>query len=311
MQTVEVPSSPMDRLAFVELDSGRVRPAVSRAPLCSSQDAPWSELLVEEYQSPREVEQREVAPVQHHLLLHQDEPAHMELKLEGGWQRFELRRGQFFLCPAQVPMSFRCRNSGRFLGVALDPARMRCAGLEWGEARPWTPLTPRLPFEDPFLGALIECLRAEMRHGYPGGRVYGDTLAAALMAHLWRSEPGRTPEVNGHPRGLSRPRLRHLDAFMREHLAENLSLTTLAREAGLSPFHFVRVFKQTTGQTPHRYLLERRLERARELLLQRSRSLAEVAIATGFCDQSHLTLHFKRAFGLTPGEFRRRLGGEG
>lgn len=311
MQTVEVSSPAADRLAFVELESGRMRPAVPHAPLSSSHGAPWTELLVEEYQSPPHVEHREVAPLQHHLLLHLDEPAHMELKLGGTWRRFVLHRGQFFLCPAQVPMSVRCREPGRFLSVAVDPARMRCAGLEWGEARPWAPLSPRQPFVDPFLGALIECLRAEMRQGYPGGRVYGDTLAAALMAHLWRGEPGRTPEVNGGLRGLSRPRLRHLDAFMREHLAEDLSLAALAREAGLSPFHFVRVFKQTTGQTPHRYLLERRLERARELLLQRAPSLAEVAAATGFCDQSHLTLHFKRAFGLTPGEYRRRVAGEG
>lgn len=294
------------RLAFVELDSGVVRPILPQAPLCRSQGAPWTEIVIEEYQSPADVEHRDVAPAQHHLLLHEDEPARMELKLDGAWRQFEVRRGQFILCPAQMPMSVRCRHSGRFLGVALDAAAVRCAGVEWGSGGSVRSLSPRLPFEDPFLTALLGCLREEIRRGYPGGRMYGEALTAALVAHLLRREPGGFPPTNGGPRGLSRPQLRRLDAFMREHLAEDISVKALAELAGLSPFHFVRVFKQTTGLTPHRYLLERRLERARELLRCRSLALAEVAITAGFCDQSHFTLHFKRAYGLTPGEFRRR-----
>lgn len=308
MDSADFSTGAPGRTAFVELDSGRIRPVLPQAPLCSSRGAPWTDLLLEEYQSPRDVEQRDVAPAQHHLLLHLDEPTRMELKLEGGWRQFEVRQGQFFFCPAQMPLSLRCHGSGHFLCAALEPAGVRCAGAEWDRNGAGRSLSPRLPFEDPFLVALLECLRAEIRHGYPGGRMYGETLVAALIAHLWRNDPGGPPATNGGLRGLSRPQLRRLDAFMREHLAEDISLKTLAGVAGLSPFHFVRVFKQATGLTPHRYLLERRLERARELLLCRSRALAEVAIEAGFCDQSHLTLQFKRAYGVTPGEFRRRLG---
>lgn len=308
MESGDFPCGSAKRMAFVILATGLVRPVLPHAPLCSSRNAPWSDLLLEEYRSPRNVEHRDVAPAQHHLLLHLDEPTWMELRLEGGWRRFEVHRGHFFLCPAQIPMSFRCQDPGHFLCLSLDPARVRCAGLEWGPRGARPHLSPRLPFTDPFLAALVECLRAEIRAGYPGGRVYGESLATALIAHLLRGEPGSAPEVNGGPRGLSRPQLRRLEAFIREHLTEDISLKTLAGVAGLSPFHFVRVFKQTTGRTPHRYLLERRLERARELLLRRAPTLAEVAVEAGFCDQSHFTLHFKRAYGLTPGEFRRRLG---
>lgn len=311
METGEKHSTPTQRVAFVELVSGQERPVLPQAPLQSSRRSPWSGLLLEEHHAPGNAEHRDVAPTQHHLVLHLDEPAHMELRLNGTWHRFEMRRGQFLLCPAQVPMSFRCRESGHFLCVALDPAHVRWAGWEWGEEPVRRSLQPRLPFEDPFLKALIECLRAEIRHGYPGGRLYGESLVAALIAHLLRCTPGGELGGSGpvRPRGLSRPQLRRVDAYIGEHLAEAISLSTLADQAGLSPFHFVRVFKQATGRTPHRYLLERRLERARELLLCRSRALAEVAVETGFCDQSHLTLHFKRTYGLTPGEFRRRLKG--
>lgn len=308
MDSVASSASDLVRTAFIELNSGRVRPALPQAPLCSSRGAPWPDLLLEEYQSARDVEQRDVAPAQHHLLLHLGEPTEMELKLENGWRQFELRRGQFLFCPAQLPLSLRCHGSGHFLCAALEPAGVRCVGLEWDRNGAGRSLSLRLPFEDPFLSALLECLRAEIRQGYPGGRIYGETLVAALIAHLLHNEPGGAPATNGGLRGLSRPQLRRLDAFMREHLGEEISLKTLASVAGLSPFHFVRVFKQATGLTPHRYLLERRLERARELLLCRSRALAEVAIEAGFCDQSHLTLQFKRAYGVTPGEFRRRLG---
>jgi AraC family transcriptional regulator len=300
--------APEGQTRFVELASGRERPILSVRPALSSTMAPWPDVFVEEYQPQGAVEHRNVAPAQHHLVMHLDRPTRMEMNWDSVWRRYHLQSDQLFFCPAQMPLSLRCPRAGRFLTVSLDPSFVRCLAAEMGAAPANGELPARPPFGDPFIVSLINCLRREIASAYPGGRAYGESLAAALVAHLLREGAGIHSSDGPAGRGLSRPQLRRLDAYIQEHLAEDVSLQTLADLAGVSPFHFLRLFKRTTRRTPHRYLLERRLERARELLRRGSLPLAEVAVEVGFCDQSHLTHHFKRTYGLTPGEFRRQHG---
>jgi AraC-like DNA-binding protein len=88
------------------------------------------------------------------------------------------------------------------------------------------------------------------------------------------------------------------------HLGESIDLAALATVAGVSIFHFARQFKQSTGVTPHHYLVARRIERARQMLAGTDFSLSEIALATGFADQSHFARHFRQMTGTTPREFR-------
>ncbi len=247
-----------------------------------------------------------MAPCEHHLTIHLDEPTEFELSDGQRTRRLLVRRGQAMFFPALVPFSVRCRRSGAFLLLALDRGFMRCTAQEilGGSAEPnWRPPEP---FEDPLVRSLALALKAEAVRGFSSGRAYGEALAAALAAHLVRERADGCPAAPPETAGLGRPQLRRLDAYIQEHLAEDISLTQLARVTGLSPFHFARQFKRSTGLTPHQYVLRQRVERARELLLRGARNIAEVAGAVGFCDQSHLTVHFKRLLGLTPGEFRHR-----
>jgi len=79
----------------------------------------------------------------------------------------------------------------------------------------------------------------------------------------------------------------------------------LARQIGFSPYHFARLFRQTTGESPHQFVLRQRIERAQRLLAEGGMPLAHVAVESGFADQSHLTRAFKRQLGLTPRAYRR------
>jgi len=94
--------------------------------------------------------------------------------------------------------------------------------------------------------------------------------------------------------------------FSREHYAEQISLADIAAAASISPFHLTRVFKKTMGMSPHQYLVEVRVHSARALVSAGGGhpSLAEVAAAVGFADQSHLTRQFKRILGTTPKKVR-------
>ncbi len=102
-------------------------------------------------------------------------------------------------------------------------------------------------------------------------------------------------------------RIRRVRDLVEARLEEDLPLDVLAAEAAMSPWHFLRMFRRETGATPHLYLLQRRLARARALL-EAGEAPAAVASATGFTDQSHLTHRFRRAYGVTPARYRRALG---
>ena len=169
-------------------------------------------------------------------------------------------------------------------------------------------------------------LAQETMHGEPGSALYADSLANMLAVHLLRhyarhaggGELGSASMLNQIiPAGCSeggresRPRPRAVIdalAFIHDNYARELSLTEVAEAVHLSRFHLARVFRKSLGVSPHQYLIRLRVNRAGWLLSVGSneRSVAEVASAVGFADQSHLTRHFKRVTGVTPRQFRAR-----
>ena len=121
-----------------------------------------------------------------------------------------------------------------------------------------------------------------------------------LLAHLRQSTP--VPQARG---GLPPGATRRVREYVETHLSDSIDLAALAGIAGLSLFHFARAFKQSAGVTPHHYLVQRRVERAQEMLARTELPLSEIALATGFSDQSHFARHFRQMLGMTPGQFRR------
>ena len=134
-----------------------------------------------------------------------------------------------------------------------------------------------------------------------------NTASAALhtrprldqLANLKQLEPA--PQARG---GLPPGVIRRVREYVDAHLGESMELTELASIAGLSLFHFARQFKQTVGVAPHHYLVQRRVERAQDMLTRTDLPLSEIALAAGFSDQSHLGRHFRQMLGTTPREFR-------
>jgi AraC family transcriptional regulator len=129
------------------------------------------------------------------------------------------------------------------------------------------------------------------------GRIPAHHAAPALDA-----AEGEPPPTRG---GLAPWQERRAKELMSTHLGRQIPLALVAGECRLSVSHFARSFKQCTGKPPHRWLLENRVERAKELLLDDTVSLAEVALDCGFSDQSHFTRVFSRTVGTSPGTWRR------
>jgi AraC family transcriptional regulator len=135
----------------------------------------------------------------------------------------------------------------------------------------------------------------------------GRALQASHAARIRRllREPHRRPRSNRRRGGLSPAALTRVRLYVQAHLDRPLPIRELAERAGLSPYHFARAFRATTAVTPRAFVEHHRIERAERLLRDRSRSLAQVALASGFSSQSSFTTAFRRASGFTPAQYRR------
>ena len=142
-------------------------------------------------------------------------------------------------------------------------------------------------------------MRKEAETGGMGSRLLVDSLKTALTIHLLRHYCVTRPK-SSYADGLSRSKLMLVTDYIHSHLYRDLPLTEIAAIAQISPYHFLRLFKQRMGMTPHQYILQRRIEQAQYLLQHSDLSIAQIATQTGFCDQSHLTRYFKRRVGITP-----------
>jgi AraC family transcriptional regulator len=223
------------------------------------------------------------------------------------------------------------RQNGKNVELMIAPGMVELLGLdyqrEWArwDATPGfnvglqlTPqtvkrLAPELPdFDittthelfDPKLQWLIRELHDEAQSGAQEGGLYAESLSCALIARLAKNHGTRKSEAFPVG-GLSAScRCRTID-FIEAHLGDEISITALAKEAGLSPNHFSNCFTVSFGLPPHRYLQQRRVEEALIMLTNSSRSVADIAMDLGFSSQSHFTKIFRRLTGVTPTIARR------
>jgi AraC family transcriptional regulator len=160
------------------------------------------------------------------------------------------------------------------------------------------------PLHDLLLSQIVTTLAQEVEDGF-ADRILVESLGTALCIRLARHFVGRLQLPTGG--SLSPERLQRVGDYVEAHLDDDLSLTVLADIACLSPYHFSRSFKQATGVGPQRYVIQRRLERAKGLMRRTNLPLALIAQEVGFADQSHLTSIFRREIGVTPGRYRASL----
>jgi len=161
-----------------------------------------------------------------------------------------------------------------------------------------------LNLRDPQLQRLIEILQAEVENGCRSGPLFGETIGHSLIIYLAQRYSKDSPSIGQPTGGLSRSQLKRTLEYIEANLDRDLHLDELAKACGFSSFHFAKLFKQSIGVSPHQYVLQRRLERAKALLRTPGLSLSQVSLEAGFADQSHLTNVFRRFLGVSPAKFR-------
>ena len=235
-----------------------------------------------------------------------------EREFGGPWTGRTVCAGEFFLTTTPTPYELRWQVTDpepletlhAYLGL---PLLARALKEVRGVATAGTPALREVFGErDAVLATFLELLRSELLARPCASPLFVQGVAQSLALHLVRTYP-----VPGHPPpprrgGMPAFRLRQVTAFLEAHLDENLSLARLAQVAGYSPCHFSRLFKQTTGFAPSRYLIRLRLARARRLLRETTRSMVEIGLEVGYPSPSHFAHAFQREVGVTPSEYRRQ-----
>lgn len=216
-----------------------------------------------------------------------------------------IRDGHVSVIPGGQPHGSEWRQEAEHLIFYLTPAFVEHAARDLLRKEGPIEIVEDHTAEDPLIRQLAGALRAELRRGYPPERLYVESLANVLTVHLLRSHSTQRRPLTETGEGLSRRVLGRVIDYVGDNLQEDLKVSELAATADLSPYHFSRQFKRSTGLTPHRYVVHQRVERAKEMLLSDETPIFEVAHKVGFSDQSHLALHTRRLLGATPKEIRR------
>jgi AraC family transcriptional regulator len=165
-------------------------------------------------------------------------------------------------------------------------------------------LDRRVIFVDPTILHVAQLLRSEVKQGGLGGNLYVESLRNLLAIHLLRNYSQTAPITKPPAVAIDRLQLKQIEDYIEANLAENLTITDLAASIHISQFHFARAFKSATGEPPHRYITNRRIERAKVLLAATKLSVFDIADRVGFSNQSHFTAQFRKLVGATPKQYR-------
>jgi AraC family transcriptional regulator len=220
-------------------------------------------------------------------------------------EKFDYTAGDLALCDRHVGEWVGLMNVSHLqLGIS-DTALMACSDGAYGEVE----LRASRKFADPRLSAMVAAVHAEMVAGFPSGRLFLDSVEQAMAVTLVNGHAVRHRPVQIHRGGLGSARLRKIKELVHAKIDDDLSLGELAQSVGLSTAHFARMFRKSTGETPHQFVLRQRLERAKEMLRAPDARVLDVAVACGFKTQQHFAQAFRDVWGVSPTEYRQDLVG--
>jgi AraC family transcriptional regulator len=244
---------------------------------------------------------------QHFVVVWTGGPCHGERpNLRGEFVAFSKSRGCVTLLPTGLIPSLRLSSSAEATVVAFDPEFIRSVEGEL-EQRSSASFTGKLALEEPELSTLVAILMKECASGGHEGRIYAESLAHAIAVRFLHLGKGEQPRGSAYRHVASPQSIRRVLDRMHEEFNTDLSLSTLAAETGYSRRHFLRMFEDATGYTPHQYLLQLRIKRAKELLKKTLMPLIDIAAHSGFSSQSHMSQSFRKYYDATPGQIRREL----
>jgi AraC family transcriptional regulator len=216
-------------------------------------------------------------------------------------EKFDYGAGDLALCHRHVGEWVGLMNIPHLqLGIS-DAALMASSDGAYGEVE----LRPSRKFADQRLSAMVAAADAEMVAGFPSGRLFLDSVEQAMAVALVNRHAVRHRPVQIYRGGLGSARLRRIKELVQAKMEDDLRLDEMAQSVGLSTAHFARMFRKSTGETPHQFVLRERIERGKAMLRALDARVLDVAVACGFKTQQHFAQVFRDVCEVSPTEYRQ------
>ncbi|WP_416669747.1 helix-turn-helix domain-containing protein [Egbenema bharatensis] len=274
-------------------------------PILSSQHQGWENIRVEQFQHPAGKGSCHHSDEHSICLSLSPRPVRL-LHIRGGKTYSGLyRKGDISITTARTPVFARWDSDDHYLEIRIASRFIQSVAreaLELDSDR--VELLSEFRLRDPHLEAIGMMLFSELKQESSGGKLYIDSLANVLAVHLLRQYSTTQPRCSVRQGGLPQHQLLQVIDYIHAHLDKDIKLADLAALVGISQFHFSHLFKQSMGMAPYQYLLQQRVERAKQLLKQTDHSIMEIALLCGFNSHSHLSKQFRQLVGLTPSAYR-------
>jgi AraC family transcriptional regulator len=224
------------------------------------------------------------------------------IEIEHG-RRIYTDHGEICLLSPLLKRRASFTQRGEVLRITYNDDLVRRVAAEFGMSDVLDTLTYQ-KLTDAAVYEIVHMLAEEMRPGGACAPMYASSLALGLLGHVLRGCPPMQHRGGAGEAGLSPQRLARTRQYVENRLGGDLTVAELARAVDMSLFHFARAFKQSTGQTPHAYVLARRIAAAQSLVLNTTRPLNEISAELGFSNPSHFSAVFGRLTGTSPSAYR-------
>ncbi len=272
-----------------------------KPPKLSSSGKMWSGISLEHHYLPPG-ETSEYSLKQFAITINLGQTFQIERIVDRHLQTALMFTGAVGLCPIYTPQVIRWNRDANILMLSLEDELLSRHAVELLDTDQYE-MSLHLITQDALIYQMGLKLQEQLKTNSSDSRLYAESAATFLAVHLLQNYSIQKALIREYAGGLPKQQLRKVIDYIDAHLTQDISLEAIANHLNISCYHFCRLFKQSTGLSPHQYVIQQRVERAKQLLKRGKLSIAETAIACGFNHQSHLHRHFKRLTGVTPGTF--------
>lgn len=285
--------------------AGRVEPFLNVLPTVSSKPAHWGGITLENYEVPAVLIPRHEHP-EHFLHIVVEGRVDYEVKTGGRTRLFSSCPGTTFLLPKGTVDEIVWQGTTRRIAVSIEPHVLTLA-LEETSHLADIELQEHWDLNDRHIVSLVNEMSSDLDDGSPAGSIYGDLLADALAVYLLKCYAVKVHTTAVVSDGLPGYRLKRVLDYIGDNLSEDLSLSQLSAVAGMSPHYFSEMFRNSMGKTIHSYVVNQRIESAKDRLRDPELNIIDVGMDVGFQNPSHFARVFKKMVGIAPSVYQTEV----
>ena len=281
------------------------QPKLPRPPLITSKNENWEDIYLQ-YERQPTFEIPEHIHLQHTVIIGMDNALKAEWWIDGQFRNLQYNLGDVFIVPAGVSHRAYWKQESEGILLALEPESVIGAAIDSVNSDRLE-IIPQFASTDLRLLQIARWLLIELQQKQMGSSLYIESLTTMLKVHLLRNYGAIEPNIPNYRGGLAQYKLKRAISFINENLDRDLKLAEIASLIEMSTYHFARMFKQSTGLTPHQYLVQQRLAKAKELLRSSKMAIADIGYEVGYKNPSHFAKVFRKYIKVSPTAYRNSV----